>query len=156
MPADPIRPSTKANSTKRRDWRCYALAVGLLCILAVPVVGQSCMPNQSCMNPRFDLSAYYGGQNITINECIDPNSPSCAWADAVMAPTLPMPQSTSLPAACRQMETQLHFATIPECRGPHSTLQVATCRRAGMPLNATVTKLMRTLPVQPGSTVTLT
>ena len=89
MPADPIRPSTKANSTKRRDWRCYALAVGLLCILAVPVVGQCCMPNQSCMNPRFDLSAYYGGQNITINECIDPNSPSCAWADAVMAPTLP-------------------------------------------------------------------
>jgi hypothetical protein len=41
------------------------------------------------MNPGFNLSAYYGGQQITINECIDPNSPSCAWADAVMVPTLP-------------------------------------------------------------------
>ena len=35
----------------------------------------------------FNLSAYYGGQDITINQCIDPNSPSCAWADAVMVPT---------------------------------------------------------------------
>ena len=86
MPTRPIRPPTKANSTNRRDWRCYALAVGVLCMLAVPVVAQSCMPSPSCMNPQFNLSAYYGGQNITINECIDPNSPSCAWADAVMVP----------------------------------------------------------------------
>src|SRR5271157_2862852 len=88
MPTDTIRRSTKTNSTTRRDWRRYALAVGALCIWAVPVVAQSCTPVSSCMNPRFDLSAYYGGQNITINECMDPNSPSCAWADAVMVPNM--------------------------------------------------------------------
>lgn len=86
MTTEPIRPPTKANSTNRRDWRCYALAVGALCLWAVPVVAQSCTPSPSCMNPQFNLSAYYGGQNITINQCIDPNSPSCAWADAVMVP----------------------------------------------------------------------
>ena len=42
----------------------------------------------SCMNPPFNLSAYYGGGSITINQCIDPNSPSCAWADAVMVPNM--------------------------------------------------------------------
>jgi len=89
MPTRPIRPPTKANSTNRRDWRCYALALGVLCIWAVPVVAQSCMPSPSCTNPQFNLSAYYGGQNITINECMDPNSPSCAWADAVAVPTAP-------------------------------------------------------------------
>jgi hypothetical protein len=88
MPTRPIRPSTKANSTNRKDWRCYALAVGVLCIWAVPVVAQSCTPSPSCMNPQFNLSAYYGGQDITINQCIDPNSPSCAWADAVTVPNM--------------------------------------------------------------------
>lgn len=88
MSTDPIRPLTKANSTNRKDWRYCALAVGVLCILAIPVVAQSCMPSPSCMNPQFNLSAYYGGQDITINECMDPNSPSCAWADAVMVPNL--------------------------------------------------------------------
>jgi len=87
MTTEAIRPPTKANSTNRKDWRCYALAVGVLCILAVPAVAQSCTPSPSCTMPQFNLSAYYGGQNITINECMDPNSPSCAWADAVMVPT---------------------------------------------------------------------
>ena len=88
MSTCPMRPPTKANSTNRRDWRYYGLAVGVLCILAVPAVAQSCMQSMSCMNPPFNLSAYYGGGNITINQCIDPNSPSCAWADAVMVPNM--------------------------------------------------------------------
>ncbi len=88
MRTRPIRPPTKTNSTNRRDWRCYGLVLGVLCILAVPVAAQTCMPNSSCMNPQFNLSAYYGGQDITINQCIDPNSPSCAWADAVMVPNM--------------------------------------------------------------------
>jgi len=80
--------------------------------------------------PQFNLSAYYGGQNITINECMDPNSPSCAWADAVAVPAAPDAANTSLPAACRQMITQLRFATIPSARGPtvHSKLHLVAGR----------------------------
>ncbi len=88
MPTRPIRPPTSARSTNRRDWRCYALAVGIFCILTVPAVAQQgCTASPSC-TPQFNLSAYYGGQDITINECIDQNSPSCAWADAVTVPTM--------------------------------------------------------------------
>jgi hypothetical protein len=85
MPADPIRPPTKANSTNRRGWSHYGLALAVLCLLSVQAVAQ-CTASPSCMNPKFNLSAYYGGQNITINQCIDPNSSSCAWADAAQAP----------------------------------------------------------------------
>jgi hypothetical protein len=99
MSTEPIRPPTKANSTNRKDWRCFALAVAALCIWAVPVLAQSCTPSPSCMNPQFNLSAYYGGQNITINQCIDPNSPSCAWADAVMVPN--MADATKYFLACQ-------------------------------------------------------
>ncbi len=83
MHADPIRPPTKANSTNRRGWSHYGLALGVLCMLSVQAHAQ-CMESSSCM-PQFNLSAYYGGQNVNINKCIDPNSSSCAWADVVNA-----------------------------------------------------------------------
>ncbi len=98
MPTRTIRPLAKANLTNRRAWRFYGLAVGVFCMLAVPAVAQSCTQSPSCMNPQFNLSAYYGGQDITINQCIDPNSNFCAWADAVTAPTLP--DSTKYFLAC--------------------------------------------------------
>ncbi len=132
MASEPIRPPTKANSTNRKGWRCYALAVGVLCILAVPVVAQSCMPSPSCMNPQFNLSAYYGGQDITINECIDPNSPSCAWADAVMVPN--MADATkyflacSLPANASPIAL-CYYSGVPGAPTEHSKLHLVAGRQ---------------------------
>jgi hypothetical protein len=89
MHTDPLRPATKANSTNRRDWRYYGLALGVLCMLAVPVRAQNnCQPSSSCQ-PKFNLDAY-GGKNININQCMTNTSQSpCAWADAVKVPTNP-------------------------------------------------------------------
>lgn len=53
------------------------------------------------MNPKFNLSAYYGGQNITINQCMDPNSGGlCAWADAAQAPVNNPQQAEQYFLAC--------------------------------------------------------
>jgi hypothetical protein len=103
MHTDPTRPATKANSRNRRDWRYYGLALAVLCMLAVPVVAQSCTPSPNCMNPKFNLSAYYGGQNITINQCIDTNSPPIPVRGLTpprrLLTTRHKRNSTSLPAA---------------------------------------------------------
>jgi hypothetical protein len=68
------------------------------------------------MDPKFDLSAYYGGQTITINECMDPNSPSCAWADAV---------SVSMTA-----DATKYFLACPL---PTSGNSIALCYYSGVP-----------------------
>jgi hypothetical protein len=115
MPADPIRPATRANSTNRKDWRCYGIALGLLCLFAVQAYAQ-CTESSSCQNPAFNLSAYYGGQNVKINKCIDSNSSSCAWADAVNA------SSTAAAAA--------YFLA---CSLPSNNNPIALCYYSGMP-----------------------
>ncbi len=48
MPTDPLRPTSKANSTNGRDWRYYGLALAVLCMLAVPARAQC--------TPKFNLS----------------------------------------------------------------------------------------------------
>src|ERR1700741_3613610 len=133
MPTAPTRPRTKANSTNIRDWRSYGLTLAVLCALAVPAVAQSCTPSPSCINPQFNLSAYYGGQNITINQCIDPNSPSCAWADAVSAPTIA--DSTkyflacSLPANARPIAL-CYYSGVPGARLIPPSCTLSKCGNA--------------------------
>ena len=116
MPTRPICPPTRANFANRKDWRYCVLALGVLCIWAIPVVAQSCTPSPSCENPLFNLSAYYGGQKITINQCIDPNSPSCAWADAVMVPN--------------ESDAEDYFLA---CSLPANGKSIALCYYSGVP-----------------------
>jgi len=117
MPADPTRPATKANSTNRRDWRYYGLALAALWLLAVPVVAQTCpLPGNKC-TPAFNLSAFYGGQNISINTCPTntTSGSTCAWADAV--------------AVAKQAEAATYFlACSLQTTGP-----IALCYYSGMP-----------------------
>jgi hypothetical protein len=78
---DPICPTTKANSTNARDWRYYGLVLAVLCMLAVAAGAQT----PCTAKPQFNLSLYYGGQQVTINTS-GTNSTTlhpCAWADAV-------------------------------------------------------------------------
>ena len=58
----------------------------------------------------------------------------------------------SLPAAWPK-QVLLRFATIPESRGRHTTLQSAPYRRTSIPLNASVTKLVALLSAEPYSYV---
>lgn len=126
MHADPIRPPTKANSTnRRRGWSHYGLALAVLCMLSVQAVAQNnpCTEVSFCMpTPTFNLSAYYGGQNIKINSCAtntttpDNEINQCAWADAAVADS-DNPQAGSYFLACPMTTT-----------GP-----IALCYYSGMP-----------------------
>ncbi len=83
MHTQPLRTGNKANSSDRRDWRYYGLALGVLCLLAVPAVTQTCSSNPSCQ-PKFKLNGYEKGVKTVITDCTTNNSSSpCAWADAV-------------------------------------------------------------------------
>ncbi len=86
MHAEPLRPSTKANSRNRRDWCCCGLALVVLCMLAGPVSAQNCSENASCQ-PRFKFNGYDKGAKTVINNCTTNDSSSpCAWADAFNSP----------------------------------------------------------------------
>lgn len=94
MHTDPLRLGTKANSRNRRDWRYYGLALGVLCMLAVPVPvrAQSCSeitpppPAPSCQ-PKFKFNGYDKGAKTVINNlCTNDSSSPCAWADAFNSP----------------------------------------------------------------------
>jgi hypothetical protein len=87
MHTQPLRPGTKPDSRERRSWRYYGLALGVLCLIGVPVRAQSCSANPSCQ-PKFKLNGYEKGERTVINDCTTNNSSSpCAWADAVGVPT---------------------------------------------------------------------
>ena len=83
MHTQPLRTGNKADSSDKRDWRYCGLALGVLCILAVPVAAQTCSSNQSCQ-PAFKLNGYEKGVKTVITDCTTNSSSSpCAWADAV-------------------------------------------------------------------------
>jgi hypothetical protein len=119
MHTDSTRPATKANSTNRRDWSHYGLALGVLCMLAVPARAQMCTEMPKTCTPAFNLSAFYGGQNIKINECFTnaTTSSQCAWADAAQAPISDPTQAEQYFLACSLQNT-----------GP-----IALCYYSGMP-----------------------
>ena len=76
---------------------------------------------------------------MTINECIDQNSPSCAWADAVTVPTMADAAKYLLPAGQRKLNCTCYYSGVP---GYPEYTPKSPCRRTGMPLNRTVTRLM--------------
>ena len=81
MHTDPLHRGTKANAWSRKTWRFHALALGVLCLLGGPVLGQTCQPNNSCQ-PAFNLNGYDAGAKTEINSCTTNSSSSpCAWAD---------------------------------------------------------------------------
>ena len=81
MHTDPLHRGTKANAWNRKTWRFHALALGVLCLLGGPVLGQTCQPNNSCQ-PAFNLNGYDAGAKTEINSCTTNSSSSpCAWAD---------------------------------------------------------------------------
>src|SRR5271165_2766889 len=108
MHTDPIGLTTKANSNNRRGWSHYGLALVVLCMLAVPAVAQTCAMGSCPLQPAFNLSAFYGGQNININKCITKNvlrTPLRVVNVRGLTPSLRLlatrhkPNSPSLPAA---------------------------------------------------------
>jgi hypothetical protein len=86
MHTDLYRHGTKANTWNRIDWRWYGLALGILFMLAGPVVAQGGPQNANCQ-PKFNLNGYDKGVKTAINTHQTNNtSSSCAWADVIMEP----------------------------------------------------------------------
>jgi hypothetical protein len=84
MKTNLFRKCSKANAWYRTDWRRHGLALGILCMVAGPVHGQSSPQNASCQ-PKFNLNGYDKGVKTAINTHQTNNtSSSCAWADVIM------------------------------------------------------------------------